>query len=243
MASFDTKWLPVQFSTLALCAALISTPLHAAEASFSNIVGTAYSVKTGALLYRETHQPLTNDRYNVEYSEPDGQIFGQKRLDFSTSKVTPSFTQRNDRNGEFIEISQRVGNINVVYQENSEAGQDKKALKREEGMVIDAGFDGFVKQYWAPLTSGKKLDVAYLVPSKQATFDFRVSQADCVDSTAEGAQCFSLTPVSWLVKMAVDPIIVAYDPTNKRLLRFTGRANICDANGKYENVDIQYRYF
>ncbi|MBR7888878.1 hypothetical protein J9B83_07955 [Marinomonas sp. A79] len=222
--------------------ALLFSSISFAEAPSTTIIGSAYSQETGELLYRETHTPLANKTYKVEYSEPNGQVFAEKTLDFSESDITPSFVQRNDRNGERIEVSQRVGNLNVVYQENSAAKEEKKAIKREQGMVVDAGFDAFVKQYWSPLMSGKSLDVEYLVPSKQTTFGFRFSRATCLEGTPAGAQCFSLAPISWLVKMAVDPIVVAYDPVNKALLRFTGRANICDVNGKYENVDIQYRH-
>lgn len=233
--------LPHRFTSAACCALLYSA-MSFAETPSVTVVGSAYSLKTGELLYRETHTPLANKAYKVEYSEPNGQVFGEKTLDFSESNITPSFIQVNDRNGERIEVSQRVGNLNVMYQENSAAKEQKKAIKREQGMVVDAGFDAFVKQYWSPLVSGKQLDVEYLVPSKQTTFSFRFSQASCLEGTQAGAQCFSLAPVSWLVKMAVDPIIVAYDPVEKTLLRFTGRANICDVNGQYENVDIQYRH-
>ena len=213
-----------------------------ADTSFSKIVGSAYSVETGTLLYRETHQKISDDVYKVEYSEPDGRVFANKTIDLSKSQITPSFSQLNERNGEKIDVTQTDDQLQISYQENSAAKVEKESVKLAAGMVVDAGFDAFVKQYWDTLVTGKEMDVEYLVPSKQATFSFRFSQITCVDGTEEGAMCFALTPVSWFVRLAVDPIVVAYDPADKRLLRFTGRANICDAQGKYQTVDIQYHY-
>lgn len=213
------------------------------QVPFEKIVGSAYSLKTGALLYRETHQRISDDRHEVEYSEPDGVVFGNKTLDFTHSKITPSFVQLNERNGERIEVEQENNALRVNYLENRSAEPKQDTLPLVPGMVVDAGFDAFVKQYWDTLTSGKEMDIEYLVPSKQSNFSFRVGLAECIAGTQAEATCFTLTPVSWFVRMAVDPITVAYDPAEKTLLRFTGRANICDENGKYQSVDIQYRYF
>lgn len=231
----------IRWTILASMVLLLNT-YSMADTPFTKIVGSAYSMKTGALLYKETHTPLEDGHYQVDYSEPNGAMFAHKKLDFSSSTLTPSFTQVNDRNGESIEVKHEEGDLTTTYQENSAAKEETGSVKLAAGMVVDAGFDGFIKQYWDALSAGKKMDVEYLVPSKQTTFTFRFSQAACVKGTQTGAVCFSLSPVSWVVKLAVDPIIVAYQPKSKRLLRFTGRANICDAQGKYENVDIQYRY-
>ncbi|ETX09596.1 hypothetical protein MUS1_06635 [Marinomonas ushuaiensis DSM 15871] len=209
----------------------------------SNIVGSAYSLKTGSLLYRETYKEISDVLHEVEYAEPDGNVFGRKTIDFSQSRVAPSFTQINERNGEDIQVTQEGGDFVVSYKGNTAFKQKTERLKVDAGMVIDAGFDGFIKQYWSVLESGKKLDVDYLVPSEQDTFGFRVSRTACIDGTKNDAMCFSLSPISWVVKLAVDPIVVAYDTVEKKLLRFTGRGNIANTKGKYESVDIQYRYF
>ena len=241
MKGFFARFLAKRFLLVAVFA-LLASSFSAADGSFSQLVGSAYSLETGALLYRETHQAVSKDTYKVEYSEPNGRIFANKTIDFSQSRITPSFSQVNKRNGEKISVTQSGDQLQVSYQENTDAQVEKDSVKLAPGMVVDAGFDGFVKQYWDTLISGKEMDIEYLVPSRQSTFSFRVSQITCVDGTKEGAICFALKPVSWFVRMAVDPIMVAYDPEDKRLLRFTGRANICDEKGKYQTVDIQYHY-
>jgi hypothetical protein len=238
MRPFIIAFSAVLFSTV--CLAEVS---DVDNSSFLKIVGSAYSLETGALLYRETHQLLDNDLHEVEYSEPDGRVFAHKTLDFSQSRITPSFSQRNERNGESIDVKQLNSRLQINYLENRTAQPEEDSIPLVAGMVVDAGFDAFVKQYWDTLDAGKQMDIEYLVPSKQTTFSFRVAKVACLAGTQADAVCFALSPVSWLVKMAVDPIVVAYDSTKKTLLRFTGRANICDEQGKYQSVDIQYHYF
>lgn len=208
----------------------------------SSAIGQAFSLETGDLVYTEKHIKLDRAQHQVMYSEPDGTEFARKQIDFSRSLIRPSFQQLNDRNGEAIEVKQVGETFLVKYrkQNGSEAKEDTIADK--PNMVIDAGFDAFVRQYWQPLISGKTMDIEYLVPSKHTTFSFRFQQADCLADTSPSAVCFTLSPVSWLVKMAVDPIVVAYDSSTQRLLRFTGRANISNAAGKYQSVDIRYQY-
>lgn len=224
------------FSTL-LCGSINS--VYAVD---NIIIGNAYSLKTGSLLYRETHKEISDALHKVEYLEPDGKVFGRKTIDFSQSLIAPSLTQLNERNGEEIYVRQENSDFVVRYKESSSSKPTSKRVKININIIIDAGFDGFIKRSWSVLESGKKLDVDYLVPSKQTTFRFRFSRAACVTGTKTDAVCFSLSPVSWVVKLAVDPIIVAYDESEKKLIRFTGRGNVANTKGKYENVDIQYRY-
>lgn len=230
-----------QFFFVVLCG-LSFCQLALADTAFTRVVGKAYDVKTGALLYRETHTLGKDGMRKVEYSEPDGEVFGHKDIDFTTSKIAPSFTQENDRNGEKIKVDANSKNITIHYQANREAKDKVAKLTYEQGMIIDAGFDAFIKEYWNSLINDTKMDVKFIVPSRQTAVDFVVARSLCKPGTAQGAQCFSMTPQAWWVKLLVDPIVVAYDPTNKRLLRFTGRGNVCNKNGDYPSVDIQYQY-
>lgn len=214
-----------------------------AQENFQKVVGSAYSVKTGALVYRETHTVSADGKHNVEYSEPDGLVFGNKVIDESQSKIAPSFTQTNMRNGEEIEVDSSAKKIVVHYKKDRKTERKVADIDYQPGMVVDAGFNAFVKQYWQSLENDTKMDIQFVVPSRQSTVDFTVSRSLCKPDTQKGAECFVLTPDSWVVKMLVDPILLAYDSDTKRLLRFTGRANIADENGDYQAVDIQYHYY
>lgn len=233
-------FLPLLF-TLFLGATF--SQIASAQENFQKVVGSAYSVKSGALLYRETHTVSANGTHKVEYSEPDGLVFGHKVIDDSHSKIAPSFTQTNMRNGEEIKVNSGAKTIVVDYKKDRSSERKEADISYEPGMVIDAGFNAFVREYWQSLENDTKMKIQFVVPSRQSTVGFTVSRSLCKPDTKKGAECFVLTPNSWVVKMLVDPILLAYDSDTKQLLRFTGRANIADKNGDYQAVDIQYHYY
>ena len=212
------------------------------EASASQVIGYAYDVKTKDLLYTEHHQVKTLHDYGIVYKDAKGEVFATKTIDFSRSRITPSFQQTNELLGEQITVRPLEAGFEVTYQPDGESPKQQEQLEASSTMVIDAGFDGVIKQNWQTLTLGEAVDVDFLAPTELRTFRFRFKQADCLAGSAQDATCFSLSPRSWLVKLAVAPIIVAYNP-EQQLIRFTGRSNICDESGKYHTADIHYQYF
>ena len=212
------------------------------EVSAAQIIGYAYDVKSKDLLYTEHHQVKTPQDYDIVYKDPKGAVFATKSIDFSRSRITPSFQQTNELLGEQITVRPLEAGFEVAYQPDGESPQQQEQLAANPAMVIDAGFDGMIKQHWQTLTLGEAVDVDFLAPTELRTFRFRFKQADCLAGSAQDATCFSLSPRSWLVKLAVAPIIVAYNP-EQQLIRFTGRSNICDESGKYHTADIHYQYF
>ncbi|MCV2403511.1 hypothetical protein OFY17_11570 [Marinomonas sp. C2222] len=234
--------------TLASAYLVLSSAMSFAEQNDSSIhstpyavIGKAYSLKSGELLYQEIHRTKESMR-TVTYMEADGTVFANKSINYALSSHQPSFEQTNDRNGEFIKVIQQGKDILITYKASRDEADSTKQLTLTPNMIIDAGFDPFIKEHWQPLLEGEKFDLDYVVPSKKTTFGFRFGLDKCLENTKDGSVCFSLSPTSWLVKMAVDPIVVAYEENTKRLVRFTGRANISNAKGKYENVDIRYQY-
>ncbi|MEO9653596.1 hypothetical protein [Marinomonas sp.] len=234
------KFVTAVSMTLASLLVMADTELSNAT-SAEQVIGSAYDVKTKALLYTEHHQAKTSHNYGIVYKDPKGQVFATKTIDFSESSITPSFQQTNDRLGEKISVQPLEVGFEVTYQQDRKSPQQQKQLGANSAMVIDAGFDGVIKQRWQALTLGEAVDVDFLAPTELRTFRFRFKQTDCLEDTALGATCFSLSPRSWLVKLAVSPIIVAYN-SEQQLIRFTGRSNICDESGKYHTADIHYQY-
>ena len=117
-----------------------------------------------------------------------------------------------------------------------------KRIKVNEHLLVDAGFDRYVKMHWDKLLSNASMKIDYLVPSRLTTVGFEVGRVNCLANTRANAVCFAITPTSWFVSLAVDPITVAYDPDTRNLLRFNGRGNIASSDGKYQTVDIRYQY-
>jgi hypothetical protein len=215
--------------------------LHAIELN-DYAIGRAYDLETGQLLYTEEHRRTEANTHTVHYRDVEGHLFAQKTLDYQHSAIAPNVIQDNQRNGERIEIHYQSARVLAVnYRANTGAASKQASIDLDARLVVDAGFDQFVRQYWSVLHAGQRLKIDFLVPSRQFKAPFELSKIDCVTESAE-ILCLSIDPDAWWLRLAVDPITLAYDLETQNLLRFTGRGNISEADGRYLNVDIHYQY-
>lgn len=228
-----------QYAVIALT--LCSTQVIA-QAS-KTVIGEAFDTQSNELLYVEKHRYVQGDKHEVKYYDPQGELFAQKLLSYGDYEQAPEFEQTNDLRGEWIRVTEQGSKIKVEYRETSDAVVFDKRFDVSDDLLVDAGFDRYVKKHWNELVNLKqKRSIDYLVPSRLTTVGFDVSKVDCLAGTVEPAVCFQIAPTSWWVSLAVDPITVAYDPDSHNLLRFNGRGNIASASGSYQTVDIHYQY-
>ena len=228
-------------SLIVSCIALASANTALAQLP-SEVVGSAYSKETGDLLYIERHRYLEDHTHEVRYFSPQGEMFARKQLSYDVSENAPAFEQLNELKGEWIKASYNDDQLELQYRETENGKVSSKSFDLKPNLLVDAGFDRYVKNNWQSLVSDRVGSIEYLVPSKLTTVGFDVSKVACLPDTQESAVCFTISPQSWWVSLVVDPIIVAYDQSTRNLLRFTGRGNIANADGKYQSVDIRYKY-
>ncbi len=230
----------IRWTALTLCL-LLPLMVSQANAVFAgSVTGRAYDLEGDVLLYTEEHLYPSEYRHTVTYREATGEVFAQKRLDYTHSFTVPDFRQENTRNGEVIEVVRTDSDkLEVTYQANDKQKPKQKQVTIEPLMVVDAGFDHFVREHWDPLRKGRSLTIAYLAPSRRQTVDLRIKEIECSSSDDV---CFEIAPDAWLLGLVLDPIFLTYEKEARQLLRFRGRGNIVDKNGDYQTVDIRYEY-
>lgn len=206
------------------------------------VIGEAYDTDSKELLYVEKHRYVEGNKHEVKYYNADGELFAEKLLSYGQYEQAPAFEQTNDLRGEWIKVTDNGDKLKVEYREKEDSVVFDKSIKVNDHLLVDAGFDRYVKMHWDALMSNQKMEIDYLVPSRLTTVGFEVGRVDCLAGTREGAVCFAIEPTSWFVSLAVDPITVAYDSDSRNLLRFNGRGNIASGSGKYQTVDIHYQY-
>ncbi|SBS29909.1 hypothetical protein MAQ5080_01537 [Marinomonas aquimarina] len=226
----------IAIATLSLCALQVS-----AQAP-KTVIGEAYDSQSKQLLYVEKHRYVGGNQHEVKYYNPAGELFAEKLLRYGEYQQAPAFEQTNSLRGEWIKVSGDGDQLTVEYREKSDSVVFDKRIKVNEHLLVDAGFDRYVKLHWDALVQNQKREIEYLVPSRLTTVGFEVGRVECLSGTPEEAVCFAIAPTSWFVSLAVDPITVAYDPATQNLLRFNGRGNIASSSGKYQTVDIHYQY-
>tara|TARA_R110001606_G_scaffold369162_4_gene525117 strand:- start:105 stop:851 length:747 start_codon:yes stop_codon:yes gene_type:complete len=229
---------------LVTASALIALPLHAQPW----IVGEAASVESGELLYQELHYrsdalALLSDR--VEYVAPSGELLVEKSLNGARSFITPEVEQNDLRSGTRFSVNDNGDSLEVRYQR---AGQSlvSKRIEKEERLVVDAGFDPYVRANWEALSTGEAIRAEFFVPARLDTVRISIRQTDAEQCAAisSSALCLVVRPagILRLVGWLIDPLYLAYEQDSQRLLMYRGISNLLDENGEPQNVLIRYQY-
>jgi len=202
-------------------------------------VGYAYDIESKELVYTEHHQYKNEAIHHVIYKEINGETFAKKVIDYQQGFTSPAIEQTNTRNGEHIRVVKKDNELLVEYKENTNEQVESKTLELKPSLVIDAGFDHFINQHWDTLISGSPLVVDYLVPSSLAAYQLSIQQYDCDNSEY---YCFAISASNFFISLFTDQLELSYDKASRKLMSFQGRSNICDENGKYQDVFISYDY-
>ncbi|MCX2979810.1 hypothetical protein EYC98_02910 [Halieaceae bacterium IMCC14734] len=204
--------------TLWLVAMFVITATQPAYAT--KVIGEARDLSSGELLYKELHR-CDDDGIlcSIAYVNEGGDVIAKKTMDYSRGAIAPVL-QVND------------------YRFDREVVIDAEA---EAGLVIDAGFDNFIRNNWQVLESSRKIRFNFLIPGRDSPLKMEAHQAvpeDCEANTL----CLVVALDNWLLAAITDPILLTYSRDNRRLLRYRGISNLASNDGKSQVVDIRYTY-
>lgn len=218
-----------------------------------DVVGEAYSLEDQRLLYREYHRLGINGlTREVRYLTPENQLLAEKHLQYPGIHWQPSFQQIDYRLQQSLRVSVDSAALRVDINSTadtssaartSEQLQSEIALDKIQGLVVDAGFDAFVKAHWPALQAGESLVFDFVLPSRQRVLGLRIQQdaaPHCENSAAQ--LCLKISANSWLLRAIVQPIWLTYARDSRRLIAFEGLGNLPDAKGDGQFVRIIYRY-
>jgi len=201
----------------ALCLFLLAPWVTGAE---THAVGSAYDKVSGEFLYEELHRCLIDEEQClVEYRDSAGKLLAAKELDYRGQPYRPSLIVRDYRSG-------------------SELFLDPP---KEDALVVDAGFDNFVRSRWEILSSGGSVSFNFLVPGRDTPIAMRAHRDDRRDCNA-GALCLQVGLDSWLLARFINPILLTYSSDDRLLLRYDGPGNLATRDGSVPNVVIYYEH-
>jgi len=234
-------------SRLVAVTALVALPAlqgAVANQSSEHVIGDAFGLKSNDLLYSETHCVSNELAREVIYQQRDGTLIAHKALDYQSGPTTPSFVQHNIQAKEKIKVSfdQQEVSMSVTTSGNKELENKYPVIDIDSTpLVIDAGFDVFIRDNWDKLVSGESREFQFPLASRSSLVSLQVKPSVCRYET-ETDQCFMLEPANWFFRMLASPIELGYDANLARLTRYRGLSNINDESGKGMIVDIKYRY-
>ena len=184
------------------------------------IIGEAQQQGSDVLLYREFYFCEDDGlRCRVDYREPDGTLITQKALDYTVGPYTP---------GVKIDDLRHARKLDLLPDP-------------EAGLVVDAGFDNYVRSQWDQLAAGETVKFRLQLVDADKPFKMRARKVSPDGCDAEQL-CVRVEIDSWLIGLVAPPIDLVYSRDGRQLLRFSGLSNIRSVEDKTQQVDITYRY-
>lgn len=255
---FSLRFMMAAAAMAATLAALV-TPAHAKPLDPADAppglwaIGTAWTQDGTQVQYYEYHyaEDVTLDLpTRVEYRTPTGDVFAYKHIDYSRSVIAPAITQTDLRTNTRLliehpeEPAARI--IRVNWQSDGSSAGQQGDVNARNPLIVDAGFDPFIRENWDDLVSGRRVTTDFLVPARLDSVRIgitRTRDADC-RASAEQIACFVIRPAGMLrvVGWLVDPILIGYDLQTRRLLVFDGLSNLRDDAGEPRNALITFEY-
>ncbi len=211
--------MPGHRLALALLLTLGSFQLAAQEVALTSL-GSAYDQDSGHLLYTEAHSCDAEGMIcTITYRDSFGEMIARKRLDYRNSPVAPEIEMADFRKGERLTV----------------AGGDS------DSVVVDAGFDNYVRSVWGALEAGESVRFPFLVAGFDRPIKMRAEQ-NVQGQCSRDELCLTVAVDSWLVGLLASPIELTYSRSDRKLRQFSGVSNLKGESGEKLIVDIIYRH-
>ena len=230
--------------------AALTTNIAQAQTISLDYIGEAYDLEQpDKLLYREQHS-LTQRRDNqeklipvtrqVEYFSADGELIAEKTNQYPNAATQPDFILKDLRHNYSEQSEQLAKGWRLTLLENG-ATSSKVIDDFDYELVIDAGFDDFIRKHWQALSAGKTVPFSFASVARQNSVNFEVEASN--PERLQQPLKITMTLRSSLLSWLLDPIELEYQRSTQRLLRYRGLSNIQDNDQQGQQVDIRYRYF
>ncbi len=206
----------------------------------------AYDIESGKYMYTENHaEHWQNGKHAysiVTYTDPKGKVMAVKKIMFTGSKIAPNFDLSDKRSG--LEEGARVSGNSVSLYHRASASDNRKSktLNVPSPIVVDGGFDYFVRSNMQSLMAGKTLTGNFAVSHRLDFFPCRIYKVRDLTFLERDAVMFVMEPTNIVIRQLADPIYIIYDKKTGRLLRFTGVSNLEKPDGSNYRVHIVFRY-
>jgi hypothetical protein len=235
------RLLPELLLSLAL---LVMATAAQADAIRLRVTGEASHVGSGEPAYREIHE-IGNTRHTVQYLDQDGHLLASKQLDYAQGYNTPLYELVDQRFNRRTGSRWQDGQF-IVYRQQGQHTPQQHKLAPAADLVIDAGFDHFIREQWQRLLDGEAVPFSFAVADPLVTLDMAMRAVPAGESAIaeqrDDYRYFVASSRNRLIGWAIPDIHVAYDAEQKLLRSYQGLSNITDARDKRQTVLIRYTY-
>jgi hypothetical protein len=144
--------------------------------------------------------------------------------------------QQSDFSGS-VEVSADGRQLHYSLLEQGEVSSADEQV--DEPVVAGPSMHGFILQHWDQLKAGSSLPVRFVVLQEKQTYGFDIR----FDREAGGQTVFSVTPSSFLIRLAIQPLQVTFDTSAKTVVRYEGRVPPKQqVDGELKDLDARVEY-
>ncbi len=218
-------------------AARATTPeSDAAKPERRTFQGLAYDHKSGDFLYTEEHEHSWDGprlvTARVTYRAPDGRVIATKTLDFAAGAEKPTFRMDDARDGYVEGVTVGGAETELFQRDKADAELERSTIATPADLVVDAGFNYYLRAHWEELARGETLEFDFAAPTRLDTFRFQARRTGTKLVGERPAMVVAVELATPLVRWLLDPITLAYDQATRELLEWEGISNIDDDRDK-----------
>jgi hypothetical protein len=224
--------------------AMLALPLAAqtSDDGYVSYSGTATARHTAKFLYGEHHVLLYRGGHPLErvvlYTCSDGSAFARKTATY-LDPLVPDFVLEDASNGMREGVRSSDTQRTVFFRGRRVEDEKDAPLPRVDRLVVDIGFDEFIRGNWPLLMGGRSMPINFLVPSRLGEIPFEVQHVRSAVLEGTAIEIFHLK-LSGLLGLVLPGFDVSYGATDHLLMRYEGVADLRDASGDNMQADIVF---
>lgn len=203
----------------------------AGDLTTDNYTGYAYNEDSNDLLYTEEFIDKFVDGKHLEtltdYFDPTHKKIAKRFLDFRKSKFAPDFTTEDLRSG-YMEGAEITGDeVRLFNRKDKNSQLNEKIMLIPQPVVVDGGFNQFIKANWSALENGETITFHFAIPARLDYFTLRAMKVGTTGTEMK----VRVEPDKALLRWIAPPIIVRYSKDTHRIMSYQGQSNISDEHG------------
>lgn len=208
------------------------------------VTGTASNLKTGKVVYREYHD-ITKAQHTVLYVDEKEKTIASKTIQYLHGFNTPEY-QLNDQRVDRKTGSEWAKDHFIIFRQEKSEKRHEKSVDPADDLVIDAGFDHFIRKHWEELIDGKILPFSFAIADPLTILNMQITEVSAAKTAikqhSNRYRYFLASSRNKLISWAIPDINLAYDRETRLIQVYQGPSNITDQNDKTQNVTIRYEY-
>ena len=235
----------VTLGAIFLAACLAGAPSFVAANERQQFTATAHDLKTGRVLFIENYDVEVDDgRWKsgtTRYTSPDGKTIAERKFAFARDRYVPVYAF-DQTSYDYKEGITRIDGQQIDVYNARDGNRETATLQRIGTMVGDCGSQPYLIDHLPALDRGETIHFILVVAGRTDSYKLRARKVE--DQTVNGRRVLHVRiELDSMLRLILPTLELKIDPETKRLLEYSGIANVKDpATKKSYSARIVFAY-